>query len=158
APGFDDKSLDYDASSRVHSRSSLRPLPARGGPRHVDSNAHDRRRLTAAAWSGLTPAPGRRRRRVCLHLSRSLCTKGQLIGTFPSVRLRRTLDGPLAAIQLEQPRGIRTCGLQARDPVDALARGGLAVEFGAGPHDAEDLRGVRKVEVAGPLGAGPDVA
>src|SRR5208337_2635502 len=39
-----------------------------------DSNAHHRRLLTAAAWSGLKPAPGSRLRRVFLHLPCSLCT------------------------------------------------------------------------------------
>jgi hypothetical protein len=63
-------------------------------PRHFDSNAHHRRLLTAAAWSGLQPAPESRLRRASLHLPCSLCTVRQFILNFLSVRLRRTLDLP----------------------------------------------------------------
>ena len=52
-------------------------------PRRFDSNAHYRRLLTAAAWSGLKPAPGSRLRRAFLHLPCSLCTVGQFILNLP---------------------------------------------------------------------------
>jgi len=63
-------------------------------PRRFDSNAHHRRLLTAAAWSGLEPAPGSRLRRACLHLPCSLGTVSQLILNLLSVRLRRTVSRP----------------------------------------------------------------
>ena len=63
-------------------------------PRRVDSNAHHRRLLTAAAWRGLEPAPGSRLRRAYLHLPCSLGTVSQLILNLLSVRLRRTVSRP----------------------------------------------------------------
>ena len=67
-PDFDDKLLCYDASTEVQFCSSSQFLPARGIPRRFDSNAHYRRLLTAAAWSGLKSALGNRLRRAYLHL------------------------------------------------------------------------------------------
>ncbi len=69
-------------------------------PRRFDSNAHHRRLLTAAAWSGLEPAPGSRLRRACLHLPCSLGTVSQLILNLLSVRLRRTLNAPMPPYRL----------------------------------------------------------
>src|SRR4051794_24514414 len=70
------------------------------GPRWTsdfDTNAHHRRLLTAAAWRGLEPAPGSGLRRAFLHLSCSWCTIGLFIANLPFLRLRRTLDGPMAS-------------------------------------------------------------
>ena len=74
APGFDDIKLLNDASSvgslsfvfRMHtcSRSCLELLLQRSPPRL----------FTAAAWSGLRPAPESRSRGACPHLSRSFTT------------------------------------------------------------------------------------
>jgi hypothetical protein len=91
APGFDEQFC----ALRCFNGGSLAfvsPDPYLLGvrPRRFDSNAHYRRPLTAAAWSGLKPAPGSRLRRAFLHLPCSLCTVGQFILNLPSVRLRRT--------------------------------------------------------------------
>jgi hypothetical protein len=74
ASGFDDAKLLNDASSvgslsfvfRMHtcSRSCLELLFQRSPPRL----------FTAAAWSGLRPAPASRSRGTCPHLSRSFTT------------------------------------------------------------------------------------
>jgi len=74
APGFDDKSLAYDASTRFNFVRLPDPHRSEVGLGTLASNAHHRRLLTAAAWSGLKSAPESRLRRACLHLSRSLYT------------------------------------------------------------------------------------
>src|SRR5713101_1726528 len=55
-----------------------------GIPRCFNLQRSPPRLLTAAAWSGLEPAPESRLRRVHLHLSRSFCTVGQVILLMPS--------------------------------------------------------------------------
>src|SRR6266700_3133936 len=77
ASGFDDAKILNDASSmgslsfvfRMHtcSRSCLELLLQRSPPRL----------FTAAAWSGLRPAPASRSRGTCPHLSRSSTPRGR---------------------------------------------------------------------------------
>ena len=87
APGFDDIKLLNDASSmgllsfvfRMHtcSRSCLELFLQRSPPRP----------FTAAAWSGLRPAPESRSRGACPHLSRSFTTPFSVVvlPSFPCV-------------------------------------------------------------------------
>jgi hypothetical protein len=84
APGFDEQFCAlrcFNGGSLVFVSPDPHLLGVR--PRRFDSNAHYRRLLTAAAWSGLKPAPGSRLRRAYLHLPCSLCTIGQLIAEPP---------------------------------------------------------------------------
>ena len=120
ASGFDDAKLLNDASSvgslsfvfRMHtcSRSCLELLFQRSPPRL----------FTAAAWSGLRPAPASRSRGTCPHLSRSFTTlccppfHVSLQHTEPEEveRLRLTLaaSDPIAgciAAELDQTRLLR---------------------------------------------------
>jgi hypothetical protein len=91
APGFDVRFCAFRCFNGG-SLTFVSPDPYLLGvyPLRFDSNAHYRQLLTAAAWSGLKPAPGSRLRRAFLHLPCSLCTVGPLTSSRPFVRLRRT--------------------------------------------------------------------
>ena len=76
APGFDEH-LRFTTLQRRFTCVRLSAPHLLGVcPRRFDSNTHHQRFLTAAAWSGLEPAPGSRFRRAYLHLPCSLCTVG----------------------------------------------------------------------------------
>ena len=74
APGFDDNLWFTTLQRRFTCVRLSDPYLLGVRPRRFDSNAHHQRLLTAAAWSGLKPAPGSRLRRAYLHLPCSLCT------------------------------------------------------------------------------------
>lgn len=109
-------------------------------PRHFDSNAHHRRLLTAAAWSGLQPAPESRLRRALLHLLCSLCTVRQFISNFLSVRLRRTFDAPVLTRQVQQSCGIGRKRFQRGDAVHGLTGLFSAPTLRAFPVEHKGLR------------------
>jgi hypothetical protein len=84
APGFDERFC----ALRCFSGGSLAfvspdPYLLEVHPRSFDSNAHYRRLLTAAAWSGLKPAPGSRLRRAFLHLPCSFMHSGSALAELP---------------------------------------------------------------------------
>ncbi|MDB5835764.1 MAG: hypothetical protein JWR14_5594 [Caballeronia sp.] len=108
APGFDDKSLHYDALSEgslsfvslTHTcpRFGLVALSQRSPPRL----------FTAAAWGCLEPAPEHRLRGACPHLSCSLYTVRQFTANLLSVCLRHAFDHPAmyaGMVNLETPFG-----------------------------------------------------
>ena len=72
-----------------------------GIPRCFNLQRSPPRLLTAAAWSGLEPAPESRLRRVHLHLSRSFCTVGQVILLMPSFLCTAAHRNPGNAKKLE---------------------------------------------------------
>ena len=65
---------------------------------------------------------------------------------------------PVAAAQTEQASRIRSLGREAGNPIDRFRAGFLADEFEGVALEAEDLGPRGEIEIAGQLGAGPDLA
>ena len=136
APGFDEQFC----ALRCFNGGSLAfvsPDPYLLGvrPRRFDSNAHYRRLLTAAAWSGLKPAPGSRLRRAFLHLPCSLCTVGQFILNLPFRAPAAHSLPDTFFLLIDQP--IRSFFRPCERPSELYGR--LFGTFLPGPHSVRDI-------------------
>ena len=100
ASGFDDIKIFNDASSRVHFRSSFGHSPAQGLALNFLLQRSPPWLFTAAAWSGLRPAPESRSRGARPHLSRSFTTVLHLLSFRLCSTTSRNVPDPRARLQL----------------------------------------------------------
>jgi hypothetical protein len=72
--------------------------------------------------------------------------------------VKTVFNAPVAAAGIEQSGRVGVFGFETGDPVDGFSGEFVAGEVRRFPADRTDLLGVRKIQVSGQFGAGPDVA